>query len=50
MPEVVWAQAPLIHGVDCHRGVGSLLAAAQRLRVGVCTVRGVRWLVRAGRR
>ena len=47
---VVRAQALLIHGVDCRRGVGSLLAAARRLRVGVCTVRGVRWLLGVGRR
>ena len=47
---VVRAQALLIHGVDCRRGVGALLAAARRLRVGACSVRGVRWLLGAGRR
>ena len=47
---IVRAQALLIHGVDCRRGVGSLLAAARRLQVGACTVRGVRWLLGVGRR
>ena len=50
VPEVVRAQALLIHGVDCRRGMGALLAAAGRLRVGECTVRGVRWLLGVGRR
>ena len=49
-PGVVWAQTFLIHGVDCRRGVGALLAAARRLRIGECGVRGVRWLLGAGRR
>ena len=31
------------------RGVGSLLTVARRLRVGECTVRGVRWLLGVGR-
>ena len=47
---VVSAQALLVHGVDCRRGIGSLLAAARKLRVGKCTVRGVRWLLGVGRR
>ena len=47
---IVRAQALLIHGMDCRRGVGSLLLAARRLRVGSCAVRGVRWLLGAGRR
>ena len=47
---VVRVEALLIHGVDCRRGVGSLLAVARRLRVGRCTVRGVRWLLGVGRR
>ena len=47
---LVRAQALLIHGVDCRRGVGALLAMAQRLRVGECSVRGVRWLLGVGRR
>ena len=47
---VVRAQALLIHGVDCRSGVGSLLAAARRLNVGNCTVRGVRWLLGVDRR
>ena len=50
VPGVVRAQALLIHGVDCRQGVGALLAAARRLRVGECTVRGVRWLLGVGRR
>ena len=50
VPEVVQAQALLIHGVDCRRSMGALFAAARRLRVGECTVRGVRWLLGAGRR
>ena len=45
VPGVVRAQALLIHGVDCRRGVGALLVAARRRRVGGCTVRGVRWLL-----
>ena len=49
VPEVVRAQALLIHGVDCRRSVGALLAAARRLRVGECGVRGVRWLLGVGR-
>ena len=48
VPGVVRAQALLIHGVDCHRGMGALLPAARRLRVGECTVRGVRWLLGVG--
>ena len=47
---VVRAQALLVHGVDCRRGVGALLAAARRLRIGVWAVRGVRWLLGVGRR
>ena len=47
---VVRAQALLVHGVDCRRGVGSLLAVARRLRVGKCAVRSVRWLLGVGRR
>ena len=43
VPEVVRAQALWIHGVDCRHGVGALLVAARRLRVGECTVHGVRW-------
>ena len=50
VPGVVRAQALLIHGVDCGRGTGALQAAARRLRVGECTVRGVRWLLGVGRR
>ena len=50
VPEVVRAQALLIHGVDCCRGMGALLAAASRLRVGECTVRGVRRLLGVDRR
>ena len=50
VPVVVRAQALLIHGVDCHRGMGALLAATRRLRVGDCTVRRVRWLLGVGRR
>ena len=50
VPGVVRAQALLIHGVDCRRGMGALLAAARRLRVGECAVRGVRWLLGVGRR
>ena len=50
VPEVVRAQALLIHGVDCRRGMGALLGVASRLRVGECTVRGVRWLLGVGRR
>ena len=38
VPVVVRAQALLIHGVDCQRGVRALLAAAQGLRVGECSV------------
>ena len=47
---LVRGQALLIHGVDCRRGVGSLLAMARRLRVGDCNVRGVRWLLCVDRR
>ena len=47
---VVRAQALLVHGVYCRRGVGSLLLVARRLRVGKCAVRGVRWLLGVGRR
>ena len=50
VPGVVRAQALLIHGVDCRRSMGTLFAAARRLRVGECTVRGVRWLLGVGRR
>ena len=50
VPGVFLAQALLIHGVDCRRGMGALFAAARRLRVGECTVRGVRWLLGVGRR
>ena len=50
VPGVVRAQALLIHGVDCRRGVGALLAAARRLKVGECTIWGVRWLLGVGRR
>ena len=50
VPVVVRAQALLIHGVDCRRGVGALFAAASRLRVGESTVRGVRWMLGVGRR
>ena len=50
VPGVVRAQALLIHGVDCRRGMGALLVAARRMRVGDCTVRGVRWLLGVGRR
>ena len=39
---LVRAQALLIHGVDCRRGVGTLLAMARRLRVGDCGMHGVR--------
>ena len=49
VPGVVRAQALLIHVVDCRRGVGALMVAARRLRVGECTVRGVRWLLGFGR-
>ena len=38
---LVRAQALLIHGVDCRRGVGSLLVMARRLRVGKYSVRSV---------
>lgn len=50
VPGVIWVQALLIHGVDCKRGVGTLLAAARSLRVGECTVCGMQWLLGAGRR
>ena len=50
VPGVVRAQALLIHGVDCRRGVGALLVAARRLRVGKCNVHSVRWLLGFGRR
>ena len=49
MPAVVRAQALLIYGVDCHRGIGALLAATRGLRVGECTVHGMRWLLGVGR-
>ena len=45
----VRAQALLIHGVDCQKSMGSLLSAARRLRVGECSVWGVRWLSGVGR-
>ena len=45
----VRAQALLIHGVDCRRAVGTLLAMARRLRVRDCAVRCVRWLLGVGR-
>ena len=50
VPVVVRAQALLIHWVDCRRGMGALLAAARKLRVGECAVHGVRWLLGVGRR
>ena len=50
VPGLVRAQALLIHGVDCRRGVGAQLAAERRLRVSECTVWGVRWLLGVGRR
>ena len=50
VPVVVRAQALLIHGVDCRQGMGALVAAARKLRVGECTVWGVRWLLGVGRR
>ena len=50
VPGVVRAQALLIHGVDCRRGMRALLVATGRLRVGECTIRGVRWLLGVGRR
>ena len=31
VPEVIRVQALLIHGVDCHRGIGALFSAARRL-------------------
>ena len=46
---LVRAQALLIHGVDCRRGVGTLLTMARRMRVGDCGVCGVRWLLGVGR-
>lgn len=49
VPGVLQAYALLVHGVDCRRDMRALLGAAPRLRVGECTVRGVRWLLRAGR-
>ena len=45
---LVRAQSLLIHGVDCRRGMGSLLAMARRLRVRDCNMRGVRWLLGVG--
>ena len=45
VPVVVQAQALLVHR-DCRRSMGALLAATRRLRLKVCTVRGVRWLLR----
>ena len=50
VPGVVRAQALLVHGMDCRRGMGALLTAARRLSVGECTVCGVRWLLGVGRR
>ena len=50
VPVVVWAQALLIHGVDCRPSMKALLASARGLRVGECGVRGVRWLLGVGRR
>ena len=50
MPIVVRGQALLIHGVDCRRSVRALLAATRGLRVGMCSVRGVRWLLGINRR
>lgn len=50
VPEVVQAQALLIHGVDCRRGLGALSAAARRLSVGECAIRRVRWLLSVERR
>ena len=50
VPEVVRAQALLIHGVDCRRSVRALLAAARGMWDGECSVRGVRWLLGVGRR
>ena len=47
---VVRAQALLIHGVDCRRGVGSLLLVAKRLHIRKCTVWGIRWVLGVGRR
>ena len=49
VPVVVQARALLIDRVDCRRGMGALLAAARRLQVGECTVRGVRWLLGVAR-
>lgn len=46
---VVWAQALLIHKVNCRREIGPLLAAAKMLRVGNCVVWGVWWLLGLGR-
>ena len=43
VPVVVWAQALLIHEVGCRQSMRALLAAAERLRVVECTVRGVRY-------
>lgn len=45
MSGVIRVRALLIHGVDCRRGMGSLVVAARRLRVGECTVGGERWLL-----
>ena len=50
VPEVVWAQALLIHRVDYRRSLRALLVAARGLRVGECGFRGVRWLLGVGRR
>ena len=49
VPVVVWAQALLIHEVDCRRSMEALLAAERGLRVGECGVRGVPWLLGVGR-
>ena len=50
MEGLVRAQALLIHGVDCRRGVGTPLAMVRRMRIGDCSVRGVRWLLGVGSR
>ena len=47
---LVRAQALLIYGVDCRKGVGTLVAMARRLSVGNCGVGSVRWLLGVGRR
>lgn len=50
VPRVVQAQALWNHSVDGRRGIGVLVVAAKRLRVGKCTIRSVRWLLGSGRR